>query len=162
MLAARAVTQTVVSLLLGGDGLAQTLAELEAGPELEALREDQVVHRHTSPDDAEKTGLARYPCWNVYCERMENRLTEKFRRFSGVVTVIVEVRTSADRLERVEEQTMVCTEALLAVLERKRGDLGGGLFWSGGYEVSFGAVKRGGAQWLQTSKVVCRMDLNRD
>jgi hypothetical protein len=162
MRAARAVAERVRELLLADDGLAYTLAELEAGPDLEGVREEQVVRRHAAPEDAERTGLARYPSWQVYCERLENRQTERFRSFSGVVTVVVEIRTSSDRLERVEDQTMVCTEAALAILERKRGDLGDGLFWSGGYEASFGTVKRGGSQWMQTAKVVCRMDLNRD
>jgi hypothetical protein len=38
-------------------------------------------------------------------------------------------------------------------LDSNRGDWGGGMYYAGGYQVAFGAVKSGGKNLVQTAKV---------
>jgi hypothetical protein len=95
----------------------------------------------------------QYPVFYVYCEKISNQLREKFRTFSGRARMAVEVRVSQEGLEELGRKTELYAEAVTDVLDRNRGDWGGGLFYGGGYEVAFGAVKRGGKGFVQTAKI---------
>ena len=44
-------------------------------------------------------------------------------------------------------------DAVCALLDDSRGDWGSGLFYAGGYDVSFEPVGRGGKNFLQRAKV---------
>lgn len=71
-----------------------------------------------------------------------------------------EVRVSQDRLEGVESQLQLYVDALTQVLDQGRGDLGDGVFYAGGYEVSYSPVKHGGRNFLQTAKVTFTVDIS--
>ncbi len=43
-------------------------------------------------------------------------------------------------------------EAVTNVLDSQRGDWGGGMFFAGGYEVTFGGTKHGGKNFIQERK----------
>ena len=75
---------------------------------------------------------------NVYCEKVVNDLREKFRSFSGSVQMAIEVRHSQDRLEEWKTALEAETDAVTSMLSASRGDWGDGMFYAGGYEVSFG------------------------
>jgi hypothetical protein len=96
----------------------------------------------------------------VYCERISNTLREKFRRFSGSARIAVEVRGSLDRLEGLEEQIRFYADAVAQVLDNNRGDWGDGVFYPGGYEVTFGPVKQGGRNYLQTAKASFEVEIS--
>ena len=49
-------------------------------------------------------------------------------------------------------------DAVTRVLDQRRGDWGGGMFYGGGYEAVFGAVKRGGKNYLQTARITLEVD----
>lgn len=114
---------------------------------------ERVIRQQVAPDLAEKTAGAQYPVFYVYCEKVLNQLREKFRTFSGKVRLAVEVRVSHERLEELGRMTELYAEAVTDVLDRSRGDWGGGLFYGGGYEVVFAAVRRGGKGFVQTAKI---------
>jgi len=116
-----------------------------------------VVVENVAADIAEKSGGAQYPAAVVYCEKVSNDLREKFRSFSGTVQLAVEIRHSQDRLEGVEDALEQITDAVAGILSASRGDWGSGMFYSGAYEVSYGSVKRGGRNFLQTAKVSCEV-----
>jgi hypothetical protein len=101
----------------------------------------------------EKTGHAQYPALLVYCDKISNLLKEKFRQFSGKAHLVVEVRYSQDRLDALETNTQACADAVCALLDDSRGDWGNGAFYSGGYDVSYEPVGRGGKNFLQRAKV---------
>jgi hypothetical protein len=42
---------------------------------------------------------------------------------------------------------------LTQVLDGNRGDWGSGMYYAGGYQVAFGAVKHGGKNYIQVAKV---------
>jgi hypothetical protein len=108
---------------------------------------------NASVDVSEKTGHAQYPALLVYCDRLSNSLREKFRQFSGRAHVVVEVRSSHDRIEGLENATELYADAVCALLDDSRGDWGNGLFYSGGYDVAYEPIGRGGKNFLQRAKV---------
>jgi len=102
---------------------------------------------------SEKAGNAQYPSLTVYCDKLTNSLTEKFRQFSGKAHMVVEVRNSQDRLEGLDAGTQLYVDAVCAMLDDSRGDWGGGAYYSGGYGVSYEPAARGGRNFLQRAKV---------
>ena len=73
----------------------------------------------------------------------------------------VEVRHSQDRLEGLQETVEVYADSVIQVLTEGRGNWGDGMFFGGGYEVAFGAVKRGGRNLIQTAKVTFEIGVSR-
>ncbi len=120
---------------------------------LQALGARTIVAMNASVDISEKTGYVQYPLMLVYCDKVTNSLKEKFRQFSGAAHVVVEARYSQDKLADLQANTEVYADAICALLDDSRGDWGAGFFYSGGYEVSYGAVVRGGNNFLQVVKV---------
>jgi len=94
-----------------------------------------------------------YPAVNVYCEKIVNQLKEKFRNFSGIAMMAIEMRVSQDRLEGIEDQLQMYTDAVTQVLDQNRGDWGEGMFYAGCYEAALGPVKHGGQNFIQVGKV---------
>ncbi|MEN6534417.1 MAG: hypothetical protein ABFD60_03230 [Bryobacteraceae bacterium] len=157
-----ACTKRVLSMLQDATGLAYTvpaIAEREGVP-LRAVGPQQVTARNIPADVAEKTIGVIYPAVQVYCEKITNKLREKFRTFSGTVKMAVDVRVSRDRLEPLERDLSLYVEAVTEVLDAHRGDWGQGMFYAGGYEVSFGAAKQGGKNFIQTAKVTFDVEVS--
>lgn len=149
------LTSTVVSMLssttTGANVRIGTL--VQADPTLQAAGVRTIVAMNAGVDLSEKTGYMQYPLMLVYCDRVSNTLKEKFRQFSGAAHVVVEARYSQDRLDRLQANAEVYADAICALLDDSRGDWGNGFFYSGGYEVSYGSVVRGGNNFLQIAKV---------
>jgi hypothetical protein len=118
--------------------------------------------QNAAADLVERAGGARYPMVTVYCEKVVNSLREKFRSFSGTVEIAIEVRHSQDRLEGMEEAIEQQTDAVTTALAASRGDWGDGMYYAGGYEVSFGRVARGGKNYTQVAKVTFEIGVSRN
>lgn len=116
---------------------------------------------HANVDIAEKTGRAQYPALLVYCDKLSNALREKFRQFSGTAHVVVEVRHSQDTLEGIEASVELYVDAVCALLDDSRGDWGSGMFYTGGYDVAWEPVGRGGSNFLQRAKVGFDVEVNK-
>ena len=110
----------------------------------------------------EKRAGAKYPSVSVYCERLENKMREKFRTFSGKAHMVMEVRVSHDHISEVEQDLGLYVDAVTQVLDLNRGPWNGAMFYGGGYEVKFDAVKHGGRNYLQTAKVTFSLDVSID
>jgi hypothetical protein len=119
----------------------------------QALAQAQVLTQNVAADLAEKSTVVQYPVLQVYCEKIVNSMAEKFRTFSGTVQMAIEVRESAERLEILEDRLASSTDTVTQALDASRGDWGNGMYYSGGYQVSFAAVKHGGKNFIQTAKV---------
>jgi hypothetical protein len=89
----------------------------------------------------------------VYCEKVSNLLEEKFRTFSGKAQMAVEIRHSQDRIDGLERALGYYADAMMQVLDFSRGDFGEGMYYAGGYQVVFSAVKHGGKNFVQSAKV---------
>jgi hypothetical protein len=151
-----AAVSALSALLTGPNGLADRIAQLsslEGAHDLPLISNCDIVERHVAAELVEKTSGVRYPAVNVYCERVVNDLREKFRRFSGTADLVVEIRVSHEHMDPLQAALQIYTEAVADVLERKRGKWAPGVFYTGGYTVQYGPIKRGGRSFLQSAKV---------
>lgn len=146
----------VIQRMTAAEGVSASLAELTLGgtPAAAPLTATQIRAQNVAADLAERGDPVAYPAINVYCEKIVNSLTEKFRTFSGTLQMAMEVRHSQDRLEGLQAGLELYADAVMRVLDVNRGDWGDGMYYAGGYQVSFGAVKHGGRNYVQTAKVI--------
>ncbi len=156
-------TSKVVSLLAGDSGVGPAAAELavEAGVSLPGIPADHIAGQNVTSEIAERAASVKYPVIYVYCDKVVNQLREKFRTFSGKVHVVVEARVSQDQLEGLETALQLYVDAITEVLDGNRGDWGQGMFYTGGYEVTFQPVRHGGRNLLQVAKVGFEVDISR-
>lgn len=122
----------------------------------------EVLARNVSVDLSERAQSLKYPVVYVYCDRVTNRLREKFRTFSGTADLVAEVRVTHDRIEQLETGLHICVDAVTDVLDRNRGQWTPNLFYSGGYEVHFGGIKSGGRNFIQSAKVKFQVNFSAD
>lgn len=156
MARASSVVLTAMSdLLRGRGGVTAKLGELRAELQTDHGEvPDPAMHvLHAGVELEDRASGAKYPQILIHCAKTRNLLTEKFRRFSGVVEVVVEVRVSHDRLSALDRLTQIYTSAVEAVLQDCRGELGECVFFSGRYEIEFGAAKKGGRNFVQTTRI---------
>jgi hypothetical protein len=159
-----AATAAMIRRMTAPAGLNSTLAALTAPDNLLAGLVDpaQVQAQNAAADLVERSQLTKYPSFHVFCEKVANTLTEKFRTFSGSLQIVVDVRHSQDRLEGLQDALELYVDAVTHVLDTARGDWGGGMFYGGGYEVTLGAVKHGGKNFLQTAKITFELGVSRN
>jgi hypothetical protein len=143
-------------------GLPHTLAAISSRENvaLGEIAPQQVLSQNVAPDLAERTAGVQYPVFYVYCEKLSNLLREKFRTYSGTARLAVDVRVTHDRLEDLMRLLELHVEAVTNVLDSQRGDWGGGMFFAGGYEVTFGGTKHGGKNFIQGAKVTFDVDVS--
>jgi len=152
---ANAVMGKVLKLLTASPGVntnLDTLAQLEQMP-VTALTDRQIRAQNVSVELSDRSAEAGYPAVLVYCDKIANLLTEKFRAFSGKAHMVVEVRLSQDRIDGLEQLMQLYVEAITQLLEQNQGDWGQGMYYTGGYEVAFGPVKHGGRNFIQIAKI---------
>lgn len=146
-------------LALNAPAALSVIADLE-GVQLPQLSAHQVIAQNVAPEIIEHSKVTRYPALHLYCAKVTNLLREKFRTFSGEAQMVVEVRMSQDRLDDLDRQTQWHADAVTRVLDENRGDWGDGVFYGGGYEISYGPVKHGGRNFLQIAKIVFTVDIS--
>jgi hypothetical protein len=156
-----AATNKVVTRFGAANGLSAGLAALTAGTAT-GLALPQIKTQNIAADLAERTSGATYPAMQVYCEKIINDLTEKFRSISGRVQMAIELRHSQDRIEGLQDTLELYTDAATQVLTANRGDWGDGMYYTGGYQVTFGAVKQGGRNFIQVAKVTFEIGVSRN
>jgi hypothetical protein len=152
-----AVTRKVLERLAGSPNDGANVGALtqggSAGPPLRVL--------NAAAELMERAGTTEYPAVTVYCEKVVNDLREKFRSFSGVVQMAIEVRHSQDRMDGIEDALEQQTDALTQALSASRGDWGDGAYYAGGYQVTFGRMSRGGKNFTQAAKVSFEIGVSR-
>ena len=158
------VVRTLGGMLRAETGLPFTVGAIAARESLPAERFPvaAVIEQNIDAATLEKRAGAKYPSINIYCERVENRLREKFRTFSGTAHMAMEVRVSHDHLAQVEQDLALYVDAVTQVLDLNRGPWSGAMFYGGGYEVRFDPVKHGGRNYLQTAKITFSLDVSVD
>ncbi len=157
------VIHKAVALLGGQTGIPGAGPEiaLMSGTPIPPIGPEQIVSQNIAVDVAEQSATPRYPMFYVYCERLTNSHQEKFRVFSGEAEVTVETRASQDRLENLEDQLNACVDVVTQALEENAGDWGDGVFYPGGYLVTYGAVRAGGRNFVQSAKVTFTVAVTR-
>jgi hypothetical protein len=152
---ATAATSRILKLLTSTSGVnsnLELLAQLETMP-LAPLTDNHIRTHNVSFELSDRTADVTYPAVYVYCDKISNLLTEKFRAFSGKAHMVMEVRLSQDRLEGLEKTLQLYVEAMTRILEQNQGDWGQGMYYTGGYEVAFSPVKHGGRNFIQIAKI---------
>lgn len=157
------VVAAVAGLLRGEGGLQANIDALVATEALPgiSLTDNQVIAQHLPADISERSAAGTYPFVYVYCEKASNRLREKSRTFSGEVQMTIEIRVSADRVEDVDGQMNLLVDAVTTTLEQNRGDWGAGVFYGGGYDITFAGLKHGGRNFTQAAKVIFGLEVSR-
>lgn len=157
------LTATVLSMLqsttTGVNVRVGAIEQADSGIHIPGIR--TIATLNASVDISEKTGRVYYPALLVYCDQLSNTLKEKFRTFSGNAHTVVEVRHSQDVLDELESNLEAYVDAVCALLDDSRGDWGSGLFYSGGYEISYEPVGRGGSNFLQRAKVGFEVEVSK-
>jgi hypothetical protein len=121
----------------------------------------QIYQQNVAVELAERSTTIKYPSLYIYCEKYSNKLTEKFRSFSGNVQMAVEVRHSQDRLDGLQDALELYVDSVTQVLDAERGDWGNGLYYAGGYDVSLSTLKHGGKNFVQTAKISFQIEVSR-
>lgn len=157
-------TRKTIAVLTAAGGIPDTVDALSAQQEimLPAFLAQQIICQNAAPELTERNASSKYPLVYVYCGKIVNLLREKFRRFSGTAQMVVEARVSSDRLEETESHVQFYADTIAQVLDNNRGDWGDGVFYGGGYEVTFGGVKHGGRNFIQTAKVTFALEISTD
>jgi hypothetical protein len=153
-----AATGKVVKLLTATSGInanLERLSQLE-NHTLAPMSSHQIKAQNISFELADRSPDSQYPAVYVYCDKVANLLTEKFRAFSGKAHMVVEVRLSRDRMEGLDKELQLHVEAITQILERNQGDWGQGMFYTGGYEATFSPVKHGGRNFIQIAKITSK------
>ncbi len=158
-IAARRLVGLLTSVETGFGPVVAQIAE-DAGVELAAIPAESVIQQNAPVALAERSTAVKYPVVHVYVDRVQNLLTEKFRRFSGKVRTVAEVRVSQDRIEGLEEKVRLYVDAVTQVLDANRGSWGEGMYFTGGYDVKFDAMQQGGKNFLQIARVSFEVDLS--
>jgi hypothetical protein len=149
--AALTAVNELTRMLQSDTGLPAAIAEIST--ELPAVCVSDIVAGHSAADLLDKTNYVKYPFFRVYCDRVINKLNEKFRTFSGTAELIVEVRVTHEHVEELHGQLNAYVQAVTDVLDRNRGTWIPGIFHAGTYEISFQPVKRGGKNFTQSARV---------
>lgn len=154
----------LVDLLRSTMGVERRLFErLSGDPNLtHQYPSPSIQSAHLAGEQWEKAQPVKYPQLVVYCERIRNLQTEKFRRFSGVVDLTIEVRNSGDHILGLEQSTLLYVESVTDVIEDCRGEWRQCVYSTGQYEVKFEAVKPGGKRFLQVARITIPVNVNLD
>ena len=157
-------TSKLVGLLSAPTGVNTSLAALAQSEhvQLPPIAAKYFFTENVSSDIAEKSVEPKYTAIYVYCGKIVNTLKEKFRSFSGVIQMEIDVRVSQDRLDGIDRLSQLYTDAVIQTMNQNRGDWGQGLFYSGGYEISFGPVKHGGRNFIKSAKISFDVDASAD
>ena len=157
-------TSKAMAVFIGSGGLPDIVDALSAQQQvtLPAISSQQIVSQNVAAELSERSTGSKYPLVYVYCGKIVNQLREKFRIFSGNAQMVAEVRVSQDRIEVMESHLQFYADAIMQVLDNNRGDWGDGVFYGGGYEVAFTAVKHGGRNFIQTAKVAFVLEISTD
>jgi hypothetical protein len=112
-------------------------------------------------DSYEKSTTVRYPAATVYCTKLKNTQTERFRMFSGTATVVLEIRVSGERAEELEADLNTYVQAACEVLDASRGPWSTIGTYGGAYEVKFQATKAGGKQFMKSAQIEFEIQISR-
>ena len=153
--------QVVALLTSTTSGVNARITTMEANdPNLKTIGIRSIMLQNVSIEIAETSGQPQYPALLVYCDKVQNLLQEKFRGFSGRVHLVIEVRQSQGTLHLIEQNTEMYVDAVCALLGEARGDWGDGASYSGGYEVEYQPVAKGGKNFVQRAKVSFAVELS--
>lgn len=155
-------TNKLLNLLTTNDALSQAVNSnaATAGVVLAPLNSSQILASFVGPDMGDLDLQLSYPRVCIFSGQVVNNQKEKFRIFSGVVSVVANVWSSASLEQQTELALHFYVEAISGLLRANIGDWGDGCRYSGIYEVRMQAPKTGAAGFIQSAAVTCNLEVS--
>ena len=141
--------------LLDAPGANSQLAEISARDmvHLLPLTQENVRTQRIAAKLADENAPVTYPGVYVFCDRMENEMAAKFRRFSGRIFVVADVRVTNERFEGLGEELRRYVEAVRSVLADHQGKWTDQIAFGGGFQVRFRQIELGGRNFIQSAQI---------
>jgi hypothetical protein len=155
-------TNKLLNLLTLNNALSQAVNSnaAVAGVVLAPLNSDQIIASFVGPDIGDLDLQLSYPRVCIFSNQVVNNQREKFRPFSGVVSVVANVWSSASLEQQTELALHFYVEGISGLLRTNIGDWGDGCRYSGIYDVRMQIPKTGGAGFVQSAAVTCNLDVS--
>lgn len=100
----------------------------------------------------EKHTLASFPVLLVYCREIRNEMAEKFRSFSGISKLVVEIGISRENLDELHAEVQAFLHSVAEILRESQGAWDADIYFGGAYEVEIGQIRRGGRHFVQRAE----------
>jgi hypothetical protein len=158
------VPQKLADLLTNSNNLQQRISTLAAacGVTIPPIPSTQVLLTSASAQIGDRDVQLTYPRVCLYTLLTKNAQTEKFRTFSGSVSVIAEVWASSSLINDADHWIHFYSGALTDILRENIGDWEDGVFFGGAYDVQFQAPAVGGFGYVQSAKVICNFYISQN
>lgn len=154
--------QSLSSLLTNANALQEKISEIASAcnANVPAITSSQVVLSSANADTADMNLELSYPRVCIYSSAVKNSKIERFRSFSGSVSVTAEVFASGNLVSDTDQWIHFYVEGLTQLLRQNIGDWSNGLFFSGIYDVQLQTPKTGGFGYVQSAKVTCSINVS--
>ena len=145
-----------------GDELTALISATGAtlGGQVPPIPVSEIVVSSASPDLSDRNVQLTYPRICIYTSGLKNTQVEKFRAFSGSLTVVIEIWNSADFVNSSDTWIHVYTQCVAELLQKSTGDWGNGLFYSGSYDVQFSSPRPGGLGFVQFARLTANLGVS--
>lgn len=146
--------------LLAADGVNSKLAEIGARDmvRLSTLTKENVRTQRIAAKLADENSPTTYPAVYVFCDRMDNDMTAKFRRFSGRVFIGVDIRVTNERFEGLGDELNRYEEAVRSVLADRQGKWTDEITFAGGLRVKYRDIELGGRNFIQSAQIEVQLE----
>jgi hypothetical protein len=154
--------QTFLTKLTKGDALQQQITAISTGVSatVPGMCSDQILVSSVPAELADKNVQLSYPRVCIYSSNLKNSQVEKFRSFSGQVTVVAEIWASGDLITDVDAWIHFYVEGVANILQSNTGDWGNGMFYAGAYDVQFQPPKPGGLGFVELAKLTFALNVS--
>ena len=154
--------QKLSGLLTNANTLQQTVSDLASACSVNVppITSAQVIMSSASADVADMNLQLTYPRVCVYSSALKNTQAEKFRSFSGSVTITAEVFASGSLVSDTDQWIHFYAEGMTQILRQNIGDWGNGMFFSGVYDIQLQPPKVGGFGYVESAKVTCSINVS--
>jgi hypothetical protein len=154
--------QRLLTKLTTGNALEQAVsaAATEADVNVPAIQSSQVVISSAPANTTDLNLQMTYPRVCISASTSQNTRLEKFRSFSGTITLAAEISASGSFLGDVEQWIHFYVAGMESVLRGNVGDWGDGMFFGGTYDVQFQPPKSGGFGYVQSAKLACQLHVS--
>ncbi len=150
-------TNKLLNLLTVNDALSKAISSNAAssGVDVTPLGTQQIISSYVNPDMGDLNLQLTYPRVCIYASQVANNQREKFRAFSGTVSVTADVWSSASLEQPVETALHFYIEGIAEILQANLGDWGDGFRFSGVYGAHLQPPQVGGLGFVQLGRVTC-------
>jgi hypothetical protein len=146
--------------LLAADGVNSKLADISARDlvHLPSLTQENVRTQRIAAKLADENAPTTYPGVYVFCDRMDNEMAAKFRRFSGRVFAVVDIRVTNERFGGLGEELNRYVEAVRSVLADRQGKWTDEITFGGGFRVKYREIELGGRNFIQSAQIEVELE----